>query len=244
MKLVRILNKVLNYCTEHKLIEKKSTIVVGLSGGPDSVALLHMLWSIATDWELTLVAAHLDHQWRTNSAEDQAWCQQLCSSLKIPFVTTTLTTLEANHHFKSRSREARARAARRQFFSSVAATYNASTIALGHHADDHAETFFIRLLRGTSLSGLTGIKPKDGMFIHPLLCIKKDDIYHYLTAHGLSFRIDETNSSDLYLRNRVRSTVIPALKSADSRFETNFAKLLERLQETEDYLVQHTLELR
>ncbi len=242
MEQTRILNNVLAYCTKHSLIPKKSTVVVGLSGGPDSVALLHMLHTSKDILQISLVAAHLDHQWREQSADDMRWCKQLCDSLQIPFVTTTIHTLELCK-YDNGSQEALARHARRLFFKQVAASYGADSVALGHHADDHAETFFIRLLRGTSLSGLTGIKPTDGMFVHPLLGIKKRDILTYLEAHSLTFKTDETNSSDAYLRNRVRATVIPALHAADERFETNFAKLLERLQETDEYLKHHTQEL-
>lgn len=129
MEQTRILNNVLAYCTKHSLIPKKSIVVVGLSGGPDSVALLHMLHNSKDVLQISLVAAHLDHQWREQSADDMRWCKQLCDSLQIPFVTTTIHTLDLSEHDNG-SQEALARHARRLFFKQVAASYGADTVAL------------------------------------------------------------------------------------------------------------------
>lgn len=134
------------------------------------------------------------------------------------------------------SKEELGRKARRAFFESLAGQYHVSGIVLAHHADDQMETFFIRMVRGASLAGLAGMKAKDGLYIRPLLEIKKDQILTFLKEHNLSYVIDESNTSDEFLRNRIRNTVIPALRQADSRFDKCFEHTHAQLQEAHEFL--------
>lgn len=223
------------YCTEQNLIAPGSTIVVGLSGGPDSVFLLHYLASLRQELNLTLIAAHLDHGWRTESAQDAQFCQELADSYQIPLIVRSLKDAPADFKFNG-SKEEFGRKARRAFFEQVAKEHNAQAIALAHHADDQIETFFLRLIRGASLTGLAGIKAQDGLYIRPLLSISKQEILDYLHEHKIPYVIDASNQSDEYLRNRIRNSVIPTLKACDNRFEKNFANTHAKLIETEKFL--------
>lgn len=223
------------FCWEHNLITPGSTIVVGLSGGPDSVFLLHYLAALREKCNLTLVAAHLDHGWRTESASDAEFCQKLAAELVVPLIIKNLKDAPVDFKYNG-SQEELGRKARRGFFEQVAQEYQATRIALAHHADDQMETFIIRLIRGASLSGLAGIKAHDGLYIRPLLLVSKQEILDYLHVHQMPYIIDASNQSDRYLRNRIRNSVIPALKCCDDRFEKNFAQTHAKLVDTEEFL--------
>lgn len=231
----QLFDHIFAFCQEQNLISPESTIIVGLSGGPDSVFLLHYLVSLRQEKGLTLIAAHLDHGWRAESSQDASFCQELAKKYKVPFIAKNLKDALADFKFNG-SKEELGRKARRAFFEQVAKGHNAQAIALAHHADDQMETFFLRLIRGASLSGLAGMKPKDGLYIRPLLDISKQEILDYLHEHKITYAIDASNESDEYLRNRIRNQVIPALKNCDDRFEKNFANTHAKLVETEEFL--------
>ena len=221
------------------LIQKNSTIIVGLSGGPDSVYLLHQLNNFKEEYNLTLIAAHLDHEWRTTSDKDLLFCKTLCEHLHVTFVHEKASQLK--HSFKyNGSKEELGRNLRRHFFDSVKKEYNADTIALAHHKDDQLETFFIRLIRGTTTAGITGIKKQDGIYIRPLLNISKNEVLNYLKQNNIAFLEDPTNSSDEFLRNRIRTHVIPTLSECDERYKKNTLRFMQQIQETENYLKKET----
>lgn len=231
---VPLFERILVFCTKQKLMLPNSTLIVGLSGGPDSVFLLHFLIWLVPQKQLKIIAAHLDHGWRPESIQDAQFCQELAEHYKVPFILRHLK--DTNISFKVS--EELGRKARRAFFEQVAREHNAQAIALAHHADDQMETFFLRLIRGASLTGLAGMKPKDGLYIRPLLDISKQEILDYLHEHQIPYVIDASNQSDEYLRNRIRNSVIPTLKACDDRFEKNFAHAHQKLVETEEFLQQ------
>lgn len=224
----------------HRLIPTNSSIIVGFSGGPDSVFLLHFLHQLRKERNLMLYAAHLNHEWRGAEAdEDAVFCKAMAADLEIPFIALRLSELSSPPTYDG-SREAQGRAARRQFLTTVQQKVGADLIALAHHADDQQETFFIRLIRGASLSGLTSMAPKTDQYIRPLLGIYKNQILDYLHEHNIPYRTDNSNLESDYLRNRIRATVIPALRAADTRFDQTFEQTLTRLQETEKFLEKLT----
>lgn len=230
-----LFDQISRFCKEHKIIIPGSTIVVGLSGGPDSVFLLHYLYGLSQELNLTLIAAHLDHGWRAESAQEAFFCKQVAEHYKVAFITKNLKDSNADFKYNG-SKEELGRKARRAFFEQVAQEHNAHAIALAHHADDQMETFFLRLIRGASLAGLACMKAKDGLYIRPLLSIFKNEILRYLQEHKIPYVIDQSNQSDEYLRNRIRKSVIPALKACDERFDKNFANTHAKLIETEEFL--------
>lgn len=219
----------------------RPTIIVGLSGGPDSVFALHLLHQLHEAKEIYLIAAHVDHGWRDNSASEAIFCRKLCEKRDIPFEVTHARdiTIKIDKHS---SQESRGRALRRSFFSELAQKHEALFVCLGHHVDDQQETFFIRLVRGSSLDGLTCMKKIDGIYLRPLLELSKESIIDYLDAHNITYLNDESNASANFLRNRIRHTVMPALKKCDSRFEAKFKSTLAHLTEANQLLHSITKE--
>ena len=233
-------NNITHFVDTHNLIPQGSSLVVGLSGGPDSVFLLHYLVQLKNGGRVNnIIAAHLNHEWRTEADQDEVWCKALCDRLGIPFVSKRLSDYKDQIKFDG-SKEAVARTARRIFFQEVRKEHNASLIALAHHLQDQEETFFIRLVRGTSSTGLTCMWPQHGPYIRPLLQTNKSDIVAYLEENNISFLTDPTNVLPDFLRNRIRANVIPALHASDDRFDQNFLATLNRLQDLELYLQQIT----
>lgn len=218
---------------------KGSTCIVGLSGGPDSVYLLHQLVDQKDILKLNLYVAHLDHEWRLNSVQDVLFCQSLCMQLQIPFITKKASDFSTIKKIKG-SQEAYGRSLRRAFFETIKQELSADYIVLGHHADDQIETFFIRLLRGASVQGLGGMYEYAGYYVRPLLHLTKKDIISYLKSNSIAYLIDETNNSDLYLRNRIRHTVMPALLKTDDRASQKIIHTMQQLQEVEHFLEQVT----
>lgn len=236
-----IINQVHHFIQKHSLIPEGSTIVLGFSGGPDSLFLLHLLADIHKKGTITLIAAHLDHQWREHSHKDVQFCLEATQALGVPLIVGKGSELATEKKWNG-SLEELGRTMRRQFLTKVAKEHNAHYIALGHHAQDQQETFFIRLMRGASLTGLTAMRPKQDKYIRPLLQTNKSDIIAYLEQHNIAYLTDPTNVSPDYLRNRIRNTVLPALQQCDARFDQNFLETLNRLHATEHYLTEQTQE--
>ena len=214
-----------------------TTIVVGLSGGSDSVFLLHLFVQMP---EVRIIAAHLNHGWRDDADDDEAFCRNLTERLGCEVVTDHARAYAAIDIPPTGSREAVGRAMRRRFFAKVAQQYQASYIALAHHADDQEETLLLRLIRGSSLAGLTCMHAKNGRYLRPLLNTRKAAILNYLAAHRISYRDDKTNQSSDFLRNRIRHSVIPALHACDSRSHHKILSTVAHLNEAEAELERIT----
>jgi tRNA(Ile)-lysidine synthase len=229
------LEKIKSYITKHALINHSDSIIIGLSGGPDSMFLLHMLGALKEQYNLTLIAAHLNHEWRTEADAEEELCRTIAAQSQIPFVSAKLSSLSLTKK-PNGSKEEYARAMRRHFLQQVMREHNANSIALGHHAQDQQETFFIRLIRGTSLAGLTGMYPRHGFYIRPLLETNKLEIMQWLNTNNISYATDASNESDNYLRNRVRKNVIPALVECDERWNNNFLTTISRLKQDDALL--------
>lgn len=229
-------NKIEKFIKKNNLIPKNSKIILGLSGGPDSVYLLHFLSNMRNNGEIKeIIAAHLDHEWRPESEKDTEFCSEIAKKYNVPFVHKKISNLGLDLKFEG-SKEELGRNARRYFLKQVQKENKADLIALAHHAQDQQETFFIRLIRGSSLSGLTAMRPKHGDYIRPLLEINKTEIIDFLDKNKIAYLTDPSNMSEEFLRNRIRKHVIPALKQCDKRFDQNFKETLNKLQATEQFL--------
>jgi len=233
-----IVHRVQNYIETHDLLHRGSSVLVGLSGGPDSVFLLHVLTQMQPAYDLSIYAAHLDHEWRDTSHHDMEFCQRLAASYNIPFFHEKASNIDISTPMRG-SWEAHGRLIRRSLFASLQEEHDIDYIALGHHKDDQRETFFIRLLRGAGLTGLSGIQPQHRSYIHPLLDIEKHDICAYLDEHGISYLTDPSNISDTMLRNRIRTYLMPALSQCDERAVTSLDRAMQNLQEADAYLQHH-----
>ncbi len=229
-----LFSKTQRFIDQHCLIKAKSTIICGFSGGPDSLFLLIFLARLAQNGLIALIAAHLDHEWQLDSDKTAQFCIDAANRMGIKIITQKLSELPHTLTHKNGSLENMGRIARKLFFDSLYQKFNADAVALGHHLQDQQETFFIRLIRGSSLTGLTVMKARSGHVIRPLLELHKADIVEYLVRNNIKFIHDKTNDSDSFLRNRLRKYVIPALRSCDNRFDTNFLKTITRLQEGDE----------
>jgi tRNA(Ile)-lysidine synthase len=238
-----LVERIADAIEKQKLLPGRPQIILGLSGGPDSVFLLQILVALKQRGHLQeIIAAHLDHEWRVDSKKDVLFCKVLAQEYGIPFVSDTLNHI-LDKNIQHGSKEEIGRKARRIFLEHVMKEYNANAIALAHHRDDQIETFFIRLIRGTSLTGLSGMRPKRGPYVRPLLALSKQEILDYLDNHQIAYLTDPSNISQDYLRNRIRMNVLPALRACDERFDINAFETILRLQQTDDYLTAHTKEL-
>ncbi|WP_437194047.1 tRNA lysidine(34) synthetase TilS [Planctomicrobium sp. SH527] len=197
----------------NQMLVRNTTIVVGVSGGADSVALLLGLHEIADDFQLRLVVAHYDHAVRADSGEDTLWVQALAAKLKLPFITERRNPT-ANSQLLA---EESARRLRYDFFKNAARESHSPWVAVAHTADDQAETVLHHIVRGTGLAGLAGIPETRELndsvtLIRPLLKAKRGDLIAALSEWNQSFRVDSTNLDSVFTRNRIRNELLPMLR--------------------------------
>jgi len=222
----------------HSLLEKGDGVVVGVSGGPDSIALLDLLYRLKDVYSITLYPAHLNHGFRGREAEeDLVFCRRICGQYGLTLISESVD-VPALIQRERRSAQALAREVRYDFFFRTAKRCGAGRIALGHHADDQAETLLMRLLRGAGLRGLSGIPiQRPPGIIRPLLMVSRKEILEYLAERKISFREDSSNLKEIYLRNRVRKELTPLLiRKYNPNLVRDLGKTAEILREEEDYL--------
>lgn len=224
-----------NLLINTKLFHNQKTVLVGLSGGPDSVCLLHYLATHQSELGITIIAAHLNHEWRTDAEYDVQFCETLCKKLGVKLVVKKASELNFIPK-KDGSKESTGRQLRRYFFNQTATEHQATGIALAHHQNDQIETFFIRLLRGSSITGLGAMQAQSGLYIRPLLDTTKETILDYLQKHNFNYLTDSTNNSDAFLRNKIRNQLVPVLTQVDQRASKTIVNTIDQLQETEQFL--------
>ncbi|MDR1584776.1 MAG: tRNA lysidine(34) synthetase TilS [Prevotellaceae bacterium] len=200
--------KVQLYIEKHRLLSPGDKIIVGLSGGADSVALLHILILLGYD----CIAAHCNFHLRSNeSNRDEHFVRKLCASLDISLHTIDFETYKYAGE-QNISIEMAARDLRYGWFHELLEKEQAQAIAVAHHADDNIETLLMNLTRGTGLRGLTGIPVRNGKIARPLLCCTRREIEQYLSENNVEYVNDSTNASNNYTRNKIRNTLIPLLE--------------------------------
>ncbi|NLO82549.1 MAG: tRNA lysidine(34) synthetase TilS [Clostridiales bacterium] len=222
-----MLVRVLHTIHTHKMLSSGERVLVGLSGGPDSVALLHLLKRFGQTMGLTLFAAHVHHGIRgTEADQDADFVVQLCQQWDVPLFIEKFNVPELAAEMGVTEEEA-GRMVRYRFFDQVFEKIDGHKIALGHHRDDQAETILHNILRGTGMRGLKGMEfVRDGKYIRPLLEVSRRDIEKYCRDNGLSFRIDATNRDTGYTRNRIRYQLIPYIQK---NFNPNIVDVLVRM---------------
>lgn len=228
------------FIRKNQLVTSGATVLVGVSGGPDSMALLHFLCSIREEWELRLIAISIDHQLRdAQSQTDLDYVRAMCDRWDIPFIGASLD-VPAYKQDKQMGTQIAAREMRYQFFAEQMEKQEADYLALGHHGDDQVETMVMGLVRSANSSDFSGIPVKrdfaTGSIIRPFLGVTKDEINAYVEARDIIPRIDPTNNETVYTRNFFRKKVIPLLKEKNSNIHTTVQHLSETLSEDEQYL--------
>ena len=238
-----IFEKVLSTINKHELIQKGDKIVVGLSGGPDSVCLLHILSRLKDKFDLEIYAAHLNHQIRGIEAQKDAfYISKLCEEMGITFFIKSINVPEYCEK-NGVSIEEGARKLRYEMFYEVKNNTRANKIAIGHNLNDQAETILMRIMRGTGLQGLKGIEYiRDGVIIRPILDIERSDIEKYCEQNNLNPRIDKTNLESIYTRNKIRLELIPYMKdNFNSNIIESIARMGNSLRSDNDYIENESL---
>lgn len=218
-----LLNRVRAYISRHFLLARGQRLAVGVSGGPDSIALLHLLTRLRSEYELNLVAAHLHHGLRPEAEGDAEFTAQTASAWDVECVVER-TDVAALARAERLSIEEAGRKARYEFFARIA-----PTAAVAHNADDQAETVLMHFLRGSGTAGLRGMLPKSSgiggqTVVRPLLAVTRAGIEAYLSSHELEYRVDATNVDRTFFRNRLRHELIPFLET----YNPNIREILRR----------------
>jgi len=227
------------------MIEEHDLVIAGVSGGADSVCLLHILWRLLKEIPYRLIVVHIDHGVREDSAEDAAYVESLCQDLKIPFYLKNVDMEGYAKEYGISSEEA-GRQLRYAAFEEALYREELCTgeqkaggykIAVAHNADDRAETMLFHLFRGSGIKGLSSIQPVRERVVRPLLCLERAEIEQYLNRHGLDYCVDSTNGEDSYTRNKIRHHILPyAREEVCSRAVSHMGELADLLSETERYL--------
>jgi tRNA(Ile)-lysidine synthase len=230
-----LLHRIVKTIRARALFEPGQHLLIALSGGPDSVALLSLLHRLRTSWRLTLSAVHCNYGLRGSESDgDQEFVEALCKRLEIPLYATRL---DVTTRARGTSLQATARDLRYSAMADIARRCGADRIAVGHSADDQAETVLLWMLRGAGLSGLSGMPAcRDGIIVRPLYEMRRTEILAYLQSEGLSFRCDSSNDKPVYLRNRVRQEVVPALQRVVPSAVKALCRLADICREENGYL--------
>ncbi|MBR0025562.1 MAG: tRNA lysidine(34) synthetase TilS, partial [Clostridia bacterium] len=233
-----MLNKVREYLSRNDLIHPGEHVLIGLSGGADSVALLRVLLDLSEELSLKITAAHFHHGIRGEEADgDEAFAKELCGKWNVPCYAER-ADIPALAKEQKMPLEQAAREARYAFLRRIKAECGASVIAVAHHLQDQAESVLMHLIRGSGLTGLCGMRPKSGDIIRPLLCVEKSELLAYLKERGIPFRTDSTNLEANTTRNRLRLDVMPYLKEhLNPKADAAIASTAEILQQEEDLLM-------
>lgn len=238
-----MMEKIEAFVKKYGMIQSKDTVVTGVSGGADSICLLFALLELRKKLDFRLAVCHVNHQIRGKSAdEDEAFVRRLCEERGIPFWAFH-ENVELIAAKRKQSLEEAGRMVRREAFETVRREVGGTKIATAHHKNDSAETLLMNLARGTGLKGMCAIRPVNGIWIRPLLCLERREIEAWLKEQNLPYRQDETNDEDEYMRNRVRHQIIPELeKQVNTRAVRHFCDAAGQVQEVWDYLEAQTQE--
>lgn len=230
--------KVLNFIKDNKLLNFGDSVICAVSGGADSVCMLHILTELKEELSLKLYVAHLNHCLRGKDADrDEKFVENLSKCYGLPFYSKKVDVNALSQNLKLSCEEA-GRKARYDFFNELKSTLKADKIATAHNADDNIETVLMRLVRGTDLKGLSGIPTFNDLdVIRPVLCLKRQEIEEYIKCKGLDFVTDKTNFENDFSRNKMRNIVIPALKKEfNESFADVFLNEIENFNEANEYI--------
>lgn len=223
--------QVIKTLKKYNQIESGDKIILGVSGGPDSISMLNILNEIRKEKngiDFEIVVAHINHMIREESIEDEEYVRSYCEKENIKFFAKRAQILKISQEHKIGTEEA-GRKIRYEFFEEILKKENANKIATAHNANDNAETILMNIIRGTSTSGIKGIEPiRENKFIRPLIECNRADIEKYCELENLNPRIDKTNHENIYTRNKIRNILIPLI---EKEFNPNIIETLNRLSQ-------------
>ena len=226
------MNKVIKYLDN--ILSFDDVVILGCSGGPDSMALMDLLLKFRKTKNISIVCAHVNHKVRPQSDDEMVWMEEFCKKNKVFFEKMIINNYgDDNFHNEARN-------IRYNFFESLVYKYNAKFLMTAHHGDDLIETVLMRIVRGSTLGGYAGfstcVEKEDYSIVRPLVYVTKDEILEYNKKHKLEYVIDKSNFSDKYTRNRYRKIVLPFLKNEDKNVHLKFLKYNKTLEMCSDYL--------
>ena len=231
---------------KYNLIETDDVVVLGVSGGPDSICMLNALINITnettqkTNIKPSLIVAHINHMIRDEAKDDEKYVKNYCEKKKIEFYSKSIDVKKLANTNKIGLEEA-GRLARYEFFDKILNETKANKIAIAHNKNDKVETVLMNILRGSGIGGLKGIEPKRGNIIRPLIECERSEIEKYCEENKLNPRIDKTNFEEIYSRNKIRNTLIPYIQK---EFNPNIIKTMNRLSdivaEEDEYIENQT----
>jgi len=234
--------KLFAFINQFGLIRNGEKLLVGFSGGPDSVFCLYFLNKFKRKFRIEIAAVHVNHNIRQTSSYDADFCSSFCSEKKIRFFSESVNVLSYAKMNKVSAEEA-GRELRYSIFEKLADNYNYDKIVTAHNLDDNAETVLLNLVKGSGLNGLTGIPVQRGKIIRPVLCLSKSEILSYLRQAKINYVIDETNKSNEYQRNFLRNEIIPKLKEKlNPVFPEAVFKLSDNLRNLNEYIEKEVIE--
>lgn len=210
------------------------TVVVAVSGGPDSMALLHILTRIKQAIDINIVCAHVNHNVRKESDSELLFVEKFCMQHSVIFESMKIEDYgDDNFHNEARTK-------RYNYFQSIVEKYNARYLFTAHHGDDLIETILMRIVRGSTLKGYSGfaeyVKMPNYIVVRPLIRVTKDEIIKYDKQHKINYVLDSSNQKDVYTRNRFRKYIVPAFKKEDPNVHSKFYKFSRTLLEYNDYI--------
>lgn len=236
-----MLNKVKQYIESNRMLSKGEKVVLGVSGGADSVCLFFVLLALSDIYQLELHVVHVNHMIRGKEADaDQEYVESICKENDVPFhfVKEDVKCYAKEHHL---SEEEAGRNIRYQAFERVREEYNCDVIAVAHNSNDCAETMLFQLVRGSGLTGLTGIPVMRDRIIRPLLCVTRKEIEQYLNEASIPYQTDATNLQTEYTRNKIRLHVLPYLEeNINSQAIPHIVKSAQLLKEVEEFIEKQT----
>ena len=219
-------DEVLKTIKTYNLINRKDKIVIGVSGGPDSICLLHVLNNLKQELEIEICVAHINHMIRKVADSETEYVRKFCNDLGIECFIKKVDIIKLAKEEKKGTEET-GRKVRYDFFDEVLKKTNSNKIATAHNSNDKAETVILNILRGSGISGLKGIEPiRDNKYIRPLIETDRIEIEKYCNKNNLNPKYDESNNENIYNRNKIRNEVIPYIKR---EFNQNIIKTINRL---------------
>ena len=228
----KTIKKVHQFIHNQSLFTPNQKLIVGVSGGADSVFLIHALYEL----DYSCIIAHCNFHLRgEESNRDALFVKSLAEKLNLPFRSIDFQTEEYASEQKI-SIEMAARELRYHWFAGLKEKEEADCIAIAHHSDDVVETFLINMTRGTGIHGLTGIKPKKGDIVRPLLTLSREEIVEYLQQKNIPFVEDSTNKETIYIRNKFRNHIIPLLQTINPAFKESVLQTVRHLQQAENFM--------